>query len=328
MVRVVLKVAVSGGLIFWLLSGIELDEIAKLLTRLEPLGLVCSVGLILLALSIAALRWQLLLAAWGHSLGLWTLLSHVLVGNFFNQILPSSIGGDAVRIWRVSRAGLSLKVATNSIIIDRLIGAAGLLILVVMGQFLSSSDNTDPVQNELVFLLIAAGTAAIVTAAILDKVPLPTRMRRWRWLAALGDLSRDFRSVLMAPRLAITLLMVSTVMQAAGILSVYAISVALEIPVGWLDHLVLVPPALLMAMLPISMAGWGVREAVLVYSFAFVGVAAENALAVSVLFGVMSIFSGLPGAVLWFMTNRRKLDEIKHVSTTGTEGQSPRIGDD
>jgi len=99
------------------------------------------------------------------------------------------------------------------------------------------------------------------------------------------------------------LLLSATIMQTAVALSVYAISVSLKIPVGLIDHLILAPPALLLSILPVSIAGWGVREAALVYAFAFVGVQTVDALAISMLFGILGILTGLPGVLLWFMSS-------------------------
>ncbi len=299
MAKFVLKAVISATLIWWLLSGIEISQITEPLSRVSLLSLALGIGLLLLGSLIGAWRWKMIITAWGGTLGFWRLWSHVLVGVFFNQTLPSSIGGDAVRILRVKREGLSLQMAVNSVIVDRATGLAGLIILVAFGQILSSSETTDPMLRMMLSVLSVAGTLAFLVAALLDKIPLPARMLRWRWLAALAGLSQDFRRVFMDPRQAAMLLLSATAMQITIPLAVYAISRSLTIPVGLIDHLILVPPAILILVLPISIAGWGVREAALVYAFAFVGVAKPEAFAVSVLFGIIVIFSGLPGAVLW-----------------------------
>jgi len=80
--------------------------------------------------------------------------------------------------------------------------------------------------------------------------------------------------------------------------------------VSILDCMVLMPPVMLVTTLPISIAGWGVREGAMVAAFAMVGVQADDALALSFLFGVTSIIFALPGGVLWLLMTDKKIDII------------------
>src|SRR2546430_2092721 len=77
----------------------------------------------------SALRWHVVLAAETTSPGPWTLLKIVLVGLFFNQVLPSGVGGDAVRAWRCHRLGIGVAAAIRSLVLDRV---SGYLVQVVL----------------------------------------------------------------------------------------------------------------------------------------------------------------------------------------------------
>jgi hypothetical protein len=87
---------------------------------------------------------------------------------------------------------------------------------------------------------------------------------------------------------------------------VLIIARGMGIAVGTLECLVLVPPVLLVSTLPISVAGWGVREGAMVTAFGFAGVAESEAVALGVLFGLVVLVVGLPGGLIWFLTGRER----------------------
>jgi hypothetical protein len=88
------------------------------------------------------------------------------------------------------------------------------------------------------------------------------------------------------------------------IVSAWLAARALALDVSLLDCLLLIPPIVMLTMLPISIAGWGVRESAMVVGFGFLGVAAPDALALSVAFGLVQIAVGLPGGAVWLAQRR------------------------
>lgn len=84
----------------------------------------------------------------------------------------------------------------------------------------------------------------------------------------------------------------------AGV-SVWLFAMAADMPVALIDCLILMPSVLLLSSLPISFAGWGVREGAIVYLFGQLTGDSASALVVSVLVGVASIVTSLPGLILW-----------------------------
>ncbi|MGH6953330.1 MAG: lysylphosphatidylglycerol synthase domain-containing protein, partial [Alphaproteobacteria bacterium] len=107
--RLVLKGAVSGVLIWLLVSGVDLADLWEQLARVGAGDFLVAVAL-LGALSVpAAARWRGIVAALGAALPLVEAWRIVMVGLFFNQTLPSTIGGDAMRIWQARGAGLDLR---------------------------------------------------------------------------------------------------------------------------------------------------------------------------------------------------------------------------
>ena len=86
---------------------------------------------------------------------------------------------------------------------------------------------------------------------------------------------------------------------------------------------VLVPPIVLVTTLPISIAGWGVRESATVIGFGFIGVAPADALALSVLFGLVQIVMGVPGGIMWLAQKGRGGAALQKSTQRPPRSQSP-----
>jgi glycosyltransferase 2 family protein len=256
---------------------------------------------VLLATSaVVALRWHLILSAVAPSPGPAVLLKIVLVGMFFNQVLPTGVGGDAVRIWRCRKLDIALGAAVRSILLDR---ACGYLVLILV--YATNLPGllhifSDPRQKTAVLVVFGAGVLGLVALLLLDC--LPRLLLRLRPIALLAELSRETRRLFRHPARCVAVFGLSAVTIGLTILGfkLVADGVGSRLPLG--DWIMIVPPVTLIQLLPISLAGWGVREAVLVVALASFGVPAEAALVTSVLLGLCLIVVGLPGGLIW-LTN-------------------------
>src|SRR5262244_1891176 len=143
---------------------------------------------VLLATSaVVAVRLHLILSTEAASPGPAVLLKIVLVGLFFNQVLPTGVGGDAVRVWRCSKVGIGLGVALRSILLDR---ACGYLVLIAAyAASLSTLLHTlaDPRQKALVVVMLGAGLLGLVALFVVDRLPRP--LLNLRVIAPLAELS-------------------------------------------------------------------------------------------------------------------------------------------
>src|SRR5262245_41474008 len=146
---------------------------------------------------IVALRWHLILSFASPSPGPVALLKLVFVGLFFNQVLPTGVGGDAVRAWRCSKLGIGLGAAVRSILLDRAWGYTVLVILYIAA--LPSLLQVLPEVRERagVVAVLVAALAALVALVSFDCLPQP--LLRLRVLAPFAELSRDGRRLLMSP---------------------------------------------------------------------------------------------------------------------------------
>ncbi len=254
-------------------------------------------GAVLLANLLVAFRWHVILAAETKSPGPSTLLKIVFVGLFFNQVLPTGVGGDAVRAWRCSRVGIGVGAAISSILLDRACGYLVLLVLYVLGlpSLLKILPNAQ--ERGAVLAVLVIGLLGLVALVSLDRLPRP--ILRLRLMTPFAELSRASRRLFTDPGRCATVLGFSMITIALSVFALKFVGDAVGSPLPLGSWMMIVPPVTLIQLVPISLAGWGVREAALVVALGWFGVPAEAALAISVLVGLCLILVGLPGGLIW-----------------------------
>ena len=125
------KILISGALLYLALRGIDLAAILARINQISLGWIAVAIAVTLLQILLGALRWEKVSAPCGAPLTVAQALRFNLIGSFFNQTLPSSIGGDAVRLWLVSRTGAGWRAATYSVLVDRAIGLIALAVVIV-----------------------------------------------------------------------------------------------------------------------------------------------------------------------------------------------------
>jgi len=295
------KAGVSALLIWFLLRGKDVGALWHQMMSVD-LGHLAAATTALWLLAIpSSLRWSKILDAMGHRLGVRATFPLVLIGLFFNLTLPSSFGGDAVRMWKANRAGLPAATAILSVMIDRMVALAALLLLVLAALpiFFSRIENSSAEAG--VLILLGLGFLGFAVAMTLDKLPL--LLRHNRLVRGVTQFAVELRRILLVPRLAGPTLVYSLINQGGVVVIIALLARGLGLPVSWSDCLIIVPLAILATAIPISVAGWGVREQAFVTGFGFLGVSAVDALALSVLFGLVNTVISLPGGIVWLLSN-------------------------
>jgi glycosyltransferase 2 family protein len=282
-----------------LAARFDLGRSADLMRHASLPLMAAAVGALLAANLIVALRWHLILSAASPSPGPATLLKIVFVGLFFNQVLPTGVGGDAVRAWRCSKRGIGLGASVRSILLDRACGYTVLVILYV--AVLPSLLQVLPETRERVGVVavLAAALVGLLGLVSLDRLPRP--LSGLRMIAPFAELSREGRRLFMHPGRcgAVLGLSVFTIALTIVAFKLIADSIGSRLPLGiWT---MVVPPVTLIQLLPVSLAGWGVRETALVVALGSCGVPAEAALATSILLGMCMILISLPGGLIWLV---------------------------
>ncbi len=301
-ISVSLKAVVSVSLLGYLFSKVDLQEVQDTLGRASYGYLFSAVVVLLLQAMAGAVRLSMVIKTISSRIPLRAALHIMFIGLFFNQTLPSSIGGDAMRIWRIRHYGFPLRTAINSVLLDRLIALVALALFMLI---------TYPVLYQLVdnpILRLAVIIATLVLIAGFGMLyyfrKIPRQFYGWRITEEIRLISTEAHRVTRTPRRAIEIVILSIAMHAMTGLAVYEVARGLGLSIGLLECVVLTPPISLITVLPVSMAGWGVREAGMVTALAFAGIAAHDALIVSILLGLLLVLISIPGGFFWLYTHR------------------------
>lgn len=297
-----LKLAMTVGPLLYLFFTVDLERAWQAAITISPWALAGSVALLIVQVMLCAYRWRLILIGLGARMGFFSALGIYWTGNFFGLVLPGAVGGDAVRMWQTKRAGLPLTVSINSVLLERVATVLGLALLVTFTE--PAIADHIPSGLWLFPAISAAGIAGILAVAMLER--LPERLRQFRPIRALGYLASDTRRIFLSPRTCLTVMAVVLVGHVNLSLGVHVLAAGLGAPVTVLQSLALVPPIILITTLPISIAGWGARELAMVTILGFVGVHPAEAMAVSILFGLVTTLTALPGGLIWYFSGARR----------------------
>ncbi|MDD8025314.1 MAG: lysylphosphatidylglycerol synthase transmembrane domain-containing protein [Acidobacteriota bacterium] len=298
-----LKLVISAGLLAYILSRADLAAIIRHLRGAAWPWLVVAFALNGVGLLIRAYRWRILALPQGDDMPVGFLFRSCLIGEFFNNFLPTSIGGDAYRIWDGSRLSRSIVRSSAVVIVERMSGIL-ILFLFALAASLFRLDMVRRIPLIGLTLLLGLGGFAVLglfflpaTGRLLLRPPASGFLRK-----AMLKLA-EFRSVIVGyrdhPRDFLRATVWAFLLQVNVILYYFLIGRALKLTVPLADYFVFIPLVLLIQLLPISLNGWGLRELAYVEVFRFYGVAPELALSFSFIGAAFGLLVSLVGGILY-----------------------------
>lgn len=264
-----------------------------------------SAGLVLVgAQLVSALRWGILLAEddvrWTHLARLY------LIGTFFSSFLPTTVGSDAMRAGALAHEGVSLRRSVASVLLDRMLGLAGMVPLFVAGAFMITANPSNVLGR---FTLEASAwqvTVGLAAAVVIGGGAMIRFRRRLRekivqWGDEFRDLAGSGSKVLVAFGLGV-------VVQGMNVAAWAVLVPVTGLEIGWGVLLFAVPVVSVGAMLPVSVGGLGIREGIWILLLGG-GFAIADVVALSLLFFVAFSLAGVAGGILYmrsgFSTGRR-----------------------
>jgi glycosyltransferase 2 family protein len=297
-----LKALASAAMLGLLVSRLDLRQLTGHLAAID-LRLVAAAVLLLALVPITSLlRWRAILECLGYSLPVRKLIGALYISLFFNQVLPTSIGGDAWRVWFCTRQAVPVGVAAKSVLIERAVGLLTILgLFVVAFPQLLLRVGDDPLRWALWFVLACVAVPAVLlfSAARLSAIP------GLRLVALpIAQLSTVLFRLARSPRMALLQLATSAVGYFLTALAYFLLGQSIGIPLSLGDCIMTLPPILLIALAPISLGGWGLREGAAVAILRFYGIVGEQALLLSLLLGLAMLASSMPGLALWLGRSR------------------------
>lgn len=292
------RVTLSLALVAFVLHSLDGAALAAALRQLAPAAFISALLLIVLQAIILGWRWHRVVELLGGRLLPKDAVTWVFIGMLFNNALPTSVGGDAVRIWLFRRSGASLRLALVSVAIERGTG------VVVLGLIVSACVPAvwGQLQGHALRLLLAGIgpilLAGLVVAALVDR--LLGRLLPERLTGALRWLGEGLRRLAMQPRALAEVAVLGIAASVTGLLAAFVLGEGLGIVMGLPAYMALVGGSVLLSVLPISLGGWGVRELGMVTLFGAAGGSTEKALVLSLLWGLLPLLVSLPAGFLWW----------------------------
>lgn len=279
-VRVVVVIIIG----WWLYTNTDLNNLVEAIKRIDVLIFLAALGLVGVNMGLAAFRWRALMQAFGaQGIPDWpVLLRLILIGQFYNTFVPGSVGGDVVRAY-VARTCFEDATSSFAVVIsDRIVGLSALAMILLLGLIIGP-----PLVD---FSTIMPWLLAIIGIGIVLGFSGFASTRIKTIWARIPTISEP-RGVVVAGGL-------SGCAHGCTILAFALLSSTLNINLGLTDLLLIVPLALIAGVIPLAIAGIGPREAALVGLLGLLGIAQDEALALSLCFASTILLVGLLGGLL------------------------------
>lgn len=301
----IVKAVVSVGLLWWIIGRgqVDLKDIVRQWLGMDGAWLVPAGLMMALATVLGLARWWLLLRARGLKVSFGEACAIGMIGNFFIVFSIGVVGGDLARVVYVVRHQPDRKTeAILSIVADRVLGVLGLCIvalLVVPANWALITSNPETRALVWTMILMLGGVLVAVFLempgpwrrwlGVMDRLPL--RERRERLGRALGAYFRDWRTTVLA-------LAMSAAIHALFVVMWYCVIRALHLKTGFGFVAGMVPIVNTATSIPVTISGFGVREAVLGLFFRSAGMTDGQAVATSLtVWGLMAAMAFVGGAI-------------------------------
>ncbi|OFW32639.1 MAG: hypothetical protein A2074_01245 [Candidatus Aquicultor primus] len=291
------KAAMSVFLIGALLAKSDLDKYAELIRNSSPLYLGLALLITVVSIILSAYKWQLLVIAQGFTVPLRRLISSYFVGLFFNNFMPTSIGGDVVRVLDLRKMTSSGPAAAASVVAERVLAAFTLGLIVLCGV----AFGTGVTARFSVAILVFVGICALALLGILYAHKLAPLLARYEASIAgkLKETAESIRSSVENKNTLVKVLFYSFIFQLMVIaINIFIIkALGLHVPIAFV--FLFIPIIFAITMLPISMNGLGLREATYAYFFTQAGLSTEESVTISLFFFLIVTLVSLIGGVIF-----------------------------
>jgi uncharacterized membrane protein YbhN (UPF0104 family) len=295
------KFLVTGACFWYVARQIDLSDLLSAIPLLDFRWVAFATLIVMLQIPLLALRWRNILSGLGacnERMTRTAMVAMAAIGVFFVQVLPS-VMGEGVRAWLLVRLGCGWRAAVTSVVIDRAVGV-GLLVAFGFAILLLPSGAIALAGYRDLFLVVYA---ALLLAGVLGLLLAPKivwLLERWRYSRWIATLIEDAHHVLLGSK-APVILGLGCLIHALTILVVWSLGRAQGLALPIPDAAVLFTVMIGVAIVPISISGWGLRELAVISLLGNYGVAPGKALLFSICFGLTVAIGSLPGALVWLL---------------------------
>jgi glycosyltransferase 2 family protein len=300
----VAKVTISVALLWFVLRNIDYSETLTNVHKAHAGFLALAFLLLAVQPVLGAMRWYAIMRCLGAAISFRQSIRLTYVSALLNQVLPGGIGGDATRMWFSFREGHLLSHALNGVALDR--GVAFLVLIWIAWASAHGLDGFPELKifaRTLLFVAVAA-LAGLASIMVLDR--LPDFLKKYRAVRGLAYLAVDARRLFLNPRSAILLLSLGLLGNLNLCTSLFVFMLAFNVPLDLWTLALCTTTIILASSLPISVGGWGTREAAAAAMMSVFAVTSSPAVVASILFGVAGVLISLPGALSLYRSMSRQ----------------------
>ena len=272
-----------------------------MLKRTDWRWIVAAICIVQVQIVVSAWRWQITAVRLGQALSIRRAISEYYLATLANLSLPGGVAGDAARVAR-NRQSDGWTLASQAVILERLSGQVALFVVAVCGWLLWMLISKESVPDSVVQLLLIVG---LLVATIILLVVVVLHFAAERITGFIVSFGPAVRKTWVSDHQWLVQGILSMVVVATH-LSVFAISaIAVGQPLPVIALVTIVPFVLLSMVVPVSIGGWGLREATAASIWPLLSLQAESGVAASVVYGLVSLFGALPG-VLWLLLFKQR----------------------
>jgi hypothetical protein len=295
------RLIITAAILAYLLRSVDTGAAVHAMLRVDPWWFAFTLLLVAIDRVAMAIRWLLLLRAAGVDIPAASALRIFVTSSFVGSFLPAGVGADAARAYEVASRTSRGSQAVASVGIDRILGLVAIAILGIAG-LAGWAQHVEPQLRGRLMAAAALGGAATLAIFWVDKVAracLPARWHGTLWgrrVLRLGDAVGAYRQ---HPKVLLQVMALSLAVQLVRVFQGYGLGRGLGVQIDLAYYLVFMPVAMLVLLLPVSISGFGLPQAAIVWLLRPVGVPDAESLALSTLLIVIGIIGNLPGALLY-----------------------------
>jgi glycosyltransferase 2 family protein len=278
---------VSGGLFIWLLLRQDWTSIIQSVLQLPPWVIPAAFILYFAGMTANVFRWYVLVQAQGVTAPFVELLKIVLAGAFASNFLPSTIGGDAIRIVGLLRYSVSKTLSAASVVVDRLLNVLAMFTILPFSWLTFGSPLTllDSISGSF-----QPSPGGWLSGFLLTK--FPKKLKTW-----IVHIASTLKLWISRPWVLLLAFIVAWFSVFVVFVAVWLIARELKMDVTLIQVMGVMALTYLLTLLPISVNGYGLREIAVTTLYVQLGATSEQAITLAVVTRFITMIETLPGAI-------------------------------
>lgn len=307
-ISVSIRLLIGIAILLFLSNSFNLTDALRAIFNTNLYWIIFSLFIILILRVIVVIRWKIILDYQKLIVPFIELVKINYISSAIGQVLPGGIGGDVLRGYKLNIKYKQLSNTTSSIILDRILGIGSMIIVAFVGSIIADIIGLKlnlslylGVILSLLFLFFVVGHRININYKYLSKIK---SKRILNILKKLEELYYSVTDIKKVKTIFLSVFSISIIVQLLRCLIFYLLFLAFGYSIDFIYLIIAIPITLVLSIIPISIAGLGVREGSLVYFFTSIGIPAEVCIGVGLLFHVLQIVASLPGIMMWIIEKK------------------------